>query len=92
MAVFRVGPEDAAFLEKQFDPTFSASDLMNIENRNAYLKLLSDGTPTPPFSMRTMKPRETDHDYGNEIIEYALLKYGTPRGEVDAQIRARYLS
>lgn len=90
MAVFRVGTEDASFLEKQFTPVFTASDLMNIENRNAYVRLLSNGTPTTPFSLHTMKPHETDFEYVKQLIEYSSLKYGTPRSVVDAGIRARY--
>lgn len=90
MAVFRVGTEDATFLEKQFVPTFTASDLMNIENQNAYVRLLSNGTPTTPFSMHTMKPNKTDIEYVKQMIEYSTLKYGTPRSVVDAGIRARY--
>lgn len=92
MAAFRVGPEDAEFLEKQFAPTFTAKDLMNIENRHAYVRMLADGTPTPPFSIRTMKPEETNHDYAREMVEYSLAKHGTPRDVVDAEIRARYLA
>jgi hypothetical protein len=91
MAVFRVGSDDAEYLEKQFAPIFSASDLMNIENRNAYLKLLSDGTPTPPFSIQTMKPHETDLEYAQQMMEFSTLKYGTPRSVVDADIKNRYL-
>lgn len=92
MAAFRVGSEDAEFLVKQFEPVFTASDLMNIENRNAYAKLLSDGSPTTPFSMHTMKPGELDMEYANQMIEFSTLKYGTSREVIDAEIRARYLS
>ena len=35
---FRVGPDDAEFLEKQFTPTFTKNDLINIDNYNAYAK------------------------------------------------------
>lgn len=90
LAAFRVGPDDAVFLEKQFEPTFTASDLMNIENRNAYVRILSNGTPTPPFSIRTMKPHVQDVAYANELIEYSMLKHGTLRSVVDAAIQARY--
>lgn len=91
MAVFRVGSDDAEYLQKQFAPIFSASDLMNIENHHAYLKLLSNGTPTPPFSIRTMAPDETDLEYARQLMEYSALKYGTSRQAVDAQIRQRYI-
>src|SRR5690606_26477854 len=58
LAAFRVGPEDAEFLEKQFQPVFSAADLMNVENRHAFVRILSDGTPTKPFNIRTRPPEE----------------------------------
>jgi type IV secretory pathway TraG/TraD family ATPase VirD4 len=92
MAAFRVGNEDAEVLVRQFEPTFTASDIMNIENHNAYARLLSNGTPTSPFSFRTMRPEDTDTEYARQVIEYSSLKYGRPRAEIDAEIRARYLS
>ncbi len=92
IATFRVGSEDAEMLAKQFDPIFFPSDLMNIENRNAYVKLLCNGSPTTPFSMHTMKPHDLDMDYAQQMIEFSTLKYGTPRDVIDAEIRARYLS
>lgn len=55
---FRLGPADAALLEQEFAPTFSALDLMNLPNRHIYLKLMVDGVPTPPFSARTLAPPE----------------------------------
>jgi hypothetical protein len=51
LAVLRVGAEDAEFLEKQFSPVFTAKDIMNIDNMNVYLKMLSDGKPVRPFSV-----------------------------------------
>ncbi len=90
MAAFRVGREDAEFLAKQFEPVFEANDLANIENQNAYAKLLSKGTPTAPFSFHTMKVHPVDMEYAQQIIEFSTLKYGTPRDIVDAEIKARY--
>ena len=90
MAVFRVGPEDATFLERQFAPVFTSNDIMNIENHNAYLRLLSNGIPTPPFSMRTAKPPDIDHEYASQVREFSIMQHGTPREEVEAAIRARY--
>lgn len=91
LASFRVGTEDAEFLEKQFKPIFEASDLMNIENRNAYARILADGTPTTPFSFKTLKPHDTNSEYAKQIMEYSALRYGRSRNEVDAEIRARYI-
>lgn len=51
---FRVGPEDAALLAKEFQPVFEPHDLLNLPNHHIYLKLMIDGTPSQPFSANTM--------------------------------------
>ncbi|MCB9814965.1 DUF87 domain-containing protein [Candidatus Nomurabacteria bacterium] len=90
LASFRVGPEDGQFLEQQFGPTFSASDLMNIPNWNACMRVLANGKPTPPFSIAAMPPAETDHARVAMLIEQSYLKYGKPREETEADIQQRY--
>lgn len=90
MSVFRVGPEDAQFLEHQFSPVFEANDLMNIENHNAYLRLLANGTPTKPFSMRTVAPAAIDPARVQELIDYSYSRYGQPRAKIEMEITARY--
>ena len=90
LATFRVGPEDAQFLEHQFKPSFSASDLMNVPNRTAYLRILADGIPTRPFSLSTLPPRETDHERVAKLIAVSDARYGKPRAEIEAEIHARY--
>lgn len=54
LIAFRTGAEDAGFLAKEFEPTFSALDLINLPNRHLYLRLMIDGSPSPPFSARTL--------------------------------------
>jgi energy-coupling factor transporter ATP-binding protein EcfA2 len=53
---FRVGPEDASILAKEFQPAFDVEDLLNLPNYDIYLKLMIDGTPTRPFSARAISP------------------------------------
>jgi len=53
LVAFRVGPEDAGFLAREFQPVFSAEDLLTLPHRHFYLKLMIDGTPSRPFSART---------------------------------------
>jgi len=90
IAAFRVGPEDANFLEQQYSPTFSASDLMNVPNRNAFMRVLADGTPTLPFSMGTLRPAEPDFDRIAQMIALSAETYGRPRAMIEADIMARY--
>ena len=48
---FRVGPEDAGVLAREFQlQGFEVEDLINLPNRDIYLKLMIDGTPSSPFS------------------------------------------
>ena len=51
---FRLGPGDAAYLEKEFSPIFDRNDLMNLANYDIYLKLLINGRPSCPFSATTL--------------------------------------
>ena len=51
---FRVGAEDAEFLENQFAPQISKSDLINIDNFNANVKLLVHGKTSKPFNLKLL--------------------------------------
>lgn len=53
LIAFRVGPEDAAFLGREFAPTFGPEDLMSLPNHRIYLKLMIDGMPSRGFSAHT---------------------------------------
>ena len=90
IAAFRAGPEDAGVLEQQFAPTFNAGDLMNVPNRNAFMRVLANGTPTPPFSMETLAPAEADLARVAALIEQSYDRYGRPRAEIEEEIRIRY--
>lgn len=54
LVAFRVGPEDAGLLAKEFQPVFGVEDLLNLPHRNFYVRLMIDGTPSPPFSAQTI--------------------------------------
>jgi hypothetical protein len=57
---FRVGPEDAGVLAKEFQPNFDVHDLLNLPNRSIYLKLMIEGAPSKPFSARTTEIARTN--------------------------------
>ncbi len=92
MAVFRVGEEDAEFFAKQFAPVFEALDFVNIENRNAYVKILAKGTPQQPFDMKTPDLPPLNHEQTDDLIQLSSLTYGRDRATVENMIRERYLS
>jgi len=90
MAVFRVGAEDAEFLEKQFAPVFTAKDLMNIDNRNAYIKMLSGGRPVRPFNIETITPPSGDKENIAKLKELSYLKFGRDRSSVEGEVAKKY--
>ncbi|MDE1988728.1 MAG: TraM recognition domain-containing protein, partial [Patescibacteria group bacterium] len=90
MAVFRVGAEDAEFLEKQFAPVFTAKDLMNIDNRNAYIKMLSNGRPVRPFNIETLAPSAGDKENIAKLKELSYLKFGRDRASIEEEVMRKY--
>ncbi len=89
MISFRIGAEDGEFLQKEFAPVFTAYDLINIENRTAYVKLLIGGTNAKPFNMGVNKFTERNFELAEAIHQLARLKQGRDRGLVEEDIRSR---
>jgi hypothetical protein len=90
LASFRVGTEDAEFLEKQFSPTFTENDIINLDNRNAYVRLLSNGRPTKPFNIETIALEKGDISQVDKLRELSALVFGRPRAEVEEEIMKKY--
>jgi hypothetical protein len=89
---FRVGAEDAEFLEKEFQPEFSAHDLVNLAKYNIYVKLMIDGVASKAFSARTLPPPALpNQSFGDVIIENSRLKFGIPRQIVEERITKEWL-
>ena len=57
VVTFRLGPEDAEFFAREFEPVVTPLDLMSLRNRDIYLRLMIDGMPSRPFSATTLDPR-----------------------------------
>jgi len=89
MIIFRVGADDADFLEKEFEPEFTVQDLVNLPNYNVYLKLMIDGVTSRPFSAITLPPVKIDPSSGvkDKIIALSRSLYARPRLEVENQIK-----
>jgi len=84
---FRVGAEDAEFLEREFSPEFMAEDLVNSAKYNIYLKLMIDGIAGRPFSAQTLPPQEKPNKSNREkIIKVSRERYGVARNIVEDKI------
>lgn len=91
---FRVGVTDAQYLAHEFTPTFSESDLLNIEAYNAYVKTIVSNEPVPAFSMNMKEDmpsiwKEQNPELSEKIKELSRLKYGKDRAVVEAEIGRR---
>jgi type IV secretory pathway TraG/TraD family ATPase VirD4 len=58
---FRVGPEDAPYVVREFQSHFAMEDVTQLENYRIYLKLMIDGMPSWPFSAKTLQSFELRH-------------------------------
>jgi len=84
---FRVGAEDAEFLEKEFSPEFMATDIVNLGKYNIYLKLMIDGLTGRSFSAQTLPPIvRLESSNREKIIKVSRERYGTQRQIVEDKI------
>jgi len=89
LVAFRIGSEDAEFLEKQFLPVFTARDLMNVDNRNCFARLLINNELTKPFNMKTYAPTRGNQEVANALKELSRLRYGRDASIVNREIMSR---
>jgi len=87
IVVFRVGAEDAEFLEKEFTPEFIAGDLVNLPKYNIDLKLMIDGVAGSAFSAETLPPFPKSEESNREkIIKASRERYSVLKKIVEEKI------
>ena len=87
LVIFPIGGDDAAYLVKEFSPTFTADDMTNLYLREMYIKMSIDGKLTPPFSAKTIDVPKPPFDYSKEILSHSRLTYGKSRVSVENEIK-----
>ena len=93
MFINRIGVEDAEFLAKEFAPTLSEYDLVNIEAHTFNVKLLIDGQASRPFNMKPLRPHApASNELAKMVHELSRYKYGRRREIVEAEIAERQLT
>lgn len=92
----KVGTTDAQFLESLYTPVFNSNDLVNLENRNAYVKIINKGESPPAFSIATdysLAPFEIPKAGNEKVAEIvkslSRYRYGRDHKMVEAEMRAR---
>ncbi|MBX4187834.1 MAG: type IV secretion system DNA-binding domain-containing protein [Candidatus Doudnabacteria bacterium] len=86
MITFRVGADDAEFLEKEFEPVYTMNDLVNLSKWSIYLKLMINGVASNPFSASTLPPIAQPTDNVEKVIKVSRERYAVDRETVEKKI------
>jgi hypothetical protein len=89
--IYRIGAEDAKYLEAEFAPEITANDLMNPEKYSINARILVDGQKTSSFNFfpENTFSKPIDKEIRNKIIQNTKEKYGRPRAEIEEEIKDR---
>lgn len=85
--VFRVGAADAEFMETEFEPIFTPTDLVNLPKYSIILKLMINGVASEPFSAVTLPPNPNYFtSNGEKVIKVSRERYSNSVAEVEDKI------
>jgi len=93
---FKVGADDAEYLEKEYAPVLSQQDIIWVANYTTYVKLNIDNASSRAFDIKTIWDQSYEYELAKnwtkiaEIVrEYSRKKYGRKKKYVDMEIEAR---
>lgn len=88
MISFRISPDDAPLLGKNFAPQFLPEDIMQMHNRHFIASMVINGEKAPAFSATTLTLPPAQTDFSPQIIDNTRRNYARPRAEIEAEIKA----
>jgi hypothetical protein len=86
IVTFRVGSTDAEILAKEFIPTFTEEDLVNLPKFHIYLKLMIDGVASKPFSALTLAPIAQATGSMEKVVRVSRERYAVSRDKIEDKI------
>ena len=86
IVAFRIGAADAEVLEKEFSPTFTSEDLVNLTKYDTYMKLMINGVSSTPFSASGLPPVMGPTDNRDKVIRVSRERYAKPKEIVEEKI------
>ena len=86
MVTFRVGGDDAEVLEKEFTPTFLATDIVNLPKFQILLKLMINGVASQPFSSITMGPIGHPTGSFDKVVRVSRERYASKKENIEDKI------
>jgi hypothetical protein len=81
LVAFQVGSDDAVTLAQQFSKhagQLRAQDMANLPKYTAYARLLVNGLPTAPFSLRTNLPTKQDENRATKVRDASRRQFAQP--------------
>lgn len=87
MISFRISPDDAPLLGKNFAPQFLPEDIMQMHNRHFIASMVIGGEKAPAFSATTLTLPPAQTDFSPQIIENTRRNFARPRAEIEAEIK-----
>ncbi len=93
MVSFQVGADDAEDIAEQLGRDAQPADLLQLPKHTALIRLLIDGMPSRPFTMRTLPPPSGHAESGRAAIIRALSRrrYARPRRQVEEEVERQYV-
>ncbi len=86
IVTFRIGGADAEMLVKEFTPTFTEEDIVNLTKYQVILKLMIDGVASHPFSAMTLPPLAHPTGSAEKVIRISRERYSRKRELVEEKI------
>ncbi|HEY5714076.1 MAG TPA: type IV secretory system conjugative DNA transfer family protein, partial [Candidatus Gracilibacteria bacterium] len=87
MVSFRVGGEDAGILADEYNPRFSARDIINLGVRDFYTKMSINGELREAFSGRTLNMEIPKTNFSKECIDWSRKNYTRRAHEVEEALK-----
>jgi hypothetical protein len=87
---FQVSQHDAEVLAEELGGGLLPADLLTLPKYQAYVRLLTDGVPSTPFSVRTLSPakRRGDEQVIDTLRRTSRHRYTKPVRQVDRHLAA----
>lgn len=87
---YRVGADDAEYLEKEFAPVFTAADLVKLNKFQMALKMPINGRASNAFLATALPPIYPEEaGFESQIIKSSRMIYGRSSDQVADEIRRR---
>jgi hypothetical protein len=83
---FRVGHSDAETMEKEFGDVFPPSALADLDQFQAAVKLLENGTNREPFRARMLPPIGNRVGRKEKLVKHSRMRFATRREVIEEKL------